>query len=394
MTDADFRDLFARLEQPVDPRPEFVERLLSDIDDLAHRPRPASDPADAGAGAAKEPDGAAGQHGYLAEKEDHPMFTFTGPRPRRSRIIVALAIAALIAIAVVVVTRPSTSHQLKIVPTAPTPGSVPTVPAPTRQPQLYFADQAAIGRANLDGTGVDRQLVNGVLASCGMAVDSTFIYWAYDQAGTVARANRDGTSPNIRFIFTDRAGACGVAVDGAHIYWANTGDTNGSSGTTIGRANLDGTGVNQSFITGAKAPCGVAVDGAHIYWANESGGTIGRANLDATGVDENFISGLASPCGVTLDSAHIYVTNVNTSTIARANLDGTGVNQSFITGAVGPGVCAHDGTYLYLVNTGVDKTFVAQPSGTSIGRAKVDGTDVQWNFITGLKNPSGCAIGR
>jgi hypothetical protein len=45
-----------------------------------------------------------------------------------------------------------------------------------------------------------------------------------------------------------------VAVDGAHLYWANAGDG------TIGRANLDGTGVNQSFIGGATGPCGVAVD--------------------------------------------------------------------------------------------------------------------------------------
>ncbi|MBI3660071.1 hypothetical protein HY230_06330 [Candidatus Acetothermia bacterium] len=38
-----------------------------------------------------------------------------------------------------------------------------------------------------------------------------------------------------------------------HIYWANR-----NTGT-IGRANLDGTGVNQSFITGASIPFGVAV---------------------------------------------------------------------------------------------------------------------------------------
>ena len=39
----------------------------------------------------------------------------------------------------------------------------------------------------------------------------------------------------------------------AFIYWANSG------GQTIGRANLNGTSVNQSFIRGAIEPCGVAV---------------------------------------------------------------------------------------------------------------------------------------
>ena len=46
-----------------------------------------------------------------------------------------------------------------------------------------------------------------------------------------------------------------MAVDGAHIYWTNSGIN-----ATLGRANLDGSGANQVFITGATGPCGVAVD--------------------------------------------------------------------------------------------------------------------------------------
>jgi hypothetical protein len=49
-----------------------------------------------------------------------------------------------------------------------------------------------------------------------------------------------------------------VAVDGGHVYWSNI-DYDVDSGS-IGRANLDGTGVEPSFITGADYPCGVAVD--------------------------------------------------------------------------------------------------------------------------------------
>jgi hypothetical protein len=44
-----------------------------------------------------------------------------------------------------------------------------------------------------------------------------------------------------------------VAVDGQHIYWSNL-FTN-----TIGVANLEGTGVNQSFITGARSKAGVGL---------------------------------------------------------------------------------------------------------------------------------------
>ena len=79
---------------------------------------------------------------------------------------------------------------------------------------------------------------------------------------------------------------------------------------TIGRANLDGTGVNQSFIATAGAPPGAAVDRGHIYWVNYiASGTIGRANLDGTGVDQSFIIGAGGPCGVAVDSAHIYWAN-------------------------------------------------------------------------------------
>src|SRR5438876_1031872 len=63
----------------------------------------------------------------------------------------------------------------------------------------------------------------------------------------------------------------------AFVYW-----TNFSATYSIGRANLDGTGIDQSFITGAsgKSTYGVAVDGAHIYWTNSgNSGSIGRANL-------------------------------------------------------------------------------------------------------------------
>ena len=45
-----------------------------------------------------------------------------------------------------------------------------------------------------------------------------------------------------------------MAIDGQHIYWGNL-----DSGT-IGRANLDGSGVNQSFIASAPSAFGIAVD--------------------------------------------------------------------------------------------------------------------------------------
>ena len=70
-------------------------------------------------------------------------------------------------------------------------------------------------------------------------------------------------------------------------------------------------GVSPNFITGASEPEGIAVDYNHVYWANYydcsnnqtqsgcAGGTIGRANLDGSGVNQSFLaadSGLGSGC--------------------------------------------------------------------------------------------------
>jgi virginiamycin B lyase len=121
---------------------------------------------------------------------------------------------------------------------------------------------------------------------------------------------------------------------------------------TIGRANLDGSGVNPSFITGANSPLGVEVDGLHLYWANNTAGTIGRANLDGSGVDQSFITDAQDPgdlgvLDVAVGAAHVYWTIYLeipisedefeiSGKIGRANLDGSGADPSFITGAVDP----------------------------------------------------------
>jgi virginiamycin B lyase len=72
--------------------------------------------------------------------------------------------------------------------------------------------------------------------------------------------------------------------------------------STIGRAKLDGTDVDPSFITVASSPTGgpvgVAVDAAHVYWTNSYTNSIGRAKLDGTDVDPSFIRGARGPWGM------------------------------------------------------------------------------------------------
>ena len=111
----------------------------------------------------------------------------------------------------------------------------------------------------------------------------------------------------------------------------------GLSDGTIGRASIDGTGLERNFITGVGTPVAVAVDDAHIYWANGEtathGGSVGRANLDGTGVDQNFIS---DPT-VTLASA-VAVDSSNDFSLGQVKKDKvTGTATLTVKIAEGPG---------------------------------------------------------
>jgi hypothetical protein len=220
-----------------------------------------------------------------------------------------------------------------------------------------------------------RRLLAGlvvVVAFSALAAQAdAFVYWSNNAASTVGRANLDGTGANQNFI-TGATDSFGTAVDGQHIYWSSFDD---GQGTAIGRANLDGTGANQNFIAGANQPLGVAVDGQHIYWTNigPGPGSIGRANLDGTGANQNFITGVNGPGGVAVDGQHIYWSTAN-GTIGRANVDGTGANQNFIAVAGHAFGVAVDGQHIYWANDSAD----------TIGRANLDGTGVNQNFIAGV----------
>ena len=222
---------------------------------------------------------------------------------------------------------------------------LPLALAPRAEAFVYWNGYATIERANLDGTGVDHSFITGADAG-SVAVDAAHVYWSnasktpqdpYDPI--IVRANLDGSDKTSFDIGPSYLGA-GLAVDTAHIYWVDN-----YSGCAIERANLDGTGVEQGFISlpgcSPGALSGLAVDAEHIYWTTFTNtGTIGRANLDGSGVEPSFITGASFPADVAVDAAHVYWTGSAAGTIGRANLDGSGVEHSFITGVGLPGSIA------------------------------------------------------
>jgi virginiamycin B lyase len=236
----------------------------------------------------------------------------------------------------------------------------------------------AIGRDTIDGNPLN---VNQSIIWLGdplehngptdVEVDGQHLYWAGESP--IGRANLDGSNADLSFI-TPFLGPDEIAVDREHIYWADP------VGAGIARANLDGSGVNDSFIPGVDATQGLAVDGAHIYWAERTAARIGRANLDGSDVDQSFITGLRAPVeGVEVDGQYIYWADAAAGTVGRATIDGNpaNVDASFIKGAISPADVAVDYQHVYWANQ-----FVGPPSGGgTIGRANLDGSDADQSFI-------------
>ena len=202
------------------------------------------------------------------------------------------------------------------------------------------------------------------------------IYWANASGNTIGRADLDGTDVDQSFI-SGASGPSDVLVDGQYIYWCNatvcTEDC--ACDCSIGRAHLDGTDVNEHFIP-ADTPYGLAVYGQYIYWGATGVGKIGRADLNGADVNPSFISGLNQPDGVVVDGQNIYWANNGSNTIGEADLAGTHVNPKFITGPKGPEGMAIDKQHIYWTNVSVG----------SIGRANLGGTDVSESFISHAGN--------
>jgi virginiamycin B lyase len=160
---------------------------------------------------------------------------------------------------------------------------------------LYWANNftGAIGRARLNGTDVNQRFITAAQPGGsaggpdGVVAGSGHIYWANDYS--IGRANLNGTDVNQNFIAVPNGpyGVSGLAVNSRYIYW--TDETAG----TIGRARLNGTDIRQRFITGGNFPeIGLTLDSQYLYWANDGNstiGTIGRARLNGTCVNQRLI---------------------------------------------------------------------------------------------------------
>jgi hypothetical protein len=128
----------------------------------------------------------------------------------------------------------------------------------------------------------------------------------------------------------------GVAVDDEHIYWANA----YPGSLSIGRANLHGSEVDQSFLAPGLA-VGLAVDGQHLYWGTplfilNSYGFVGRANLDGSDAQQ-LVTGSIRPFGVAADSLPHPTTTALVCAPATVTLPATTTCTATVSDTAGAG---------------------------------------------------------
>jgi len=231
-------------------------------------------------------------------------------------------------------------------------------------------NSGTIMRANLDGSSLNEEFISNESTGTigGITGVGSYIYWATSQH--IYRSSSTSGAASV-IVNISSGNLTGIAADSNYLYWANAG-TN-----SIGRSELNGSNVNESFIENAGATTndlyGIYVTNSKIYWVNYDSDKINVADLDGSNVNNNFISTAGGgPCSVVAAGGYLYWTNWSTNSIGRANLDGTSVDNSFLANASVsyPYYIATDGSQIYWTNFG----------SSNVTTANLDGSNVHYLF--------------
>jgi hypothetical protein len=282
-----------------------------------------------------------------------------GPLPLGSRAAVALVVVLTILILLVIMVKDANGNF------------------------VYWSNQSpgtTIGRAKINGVGLNDNFLTGLNNPQGVAVDSKFIYWAETGGNRIGRANLDGTGVNPSFIATGVTSPRGVAVtSNSGIFWINT-----AGSDTIGHANIDGSNPVANFASITNG-CGIAADQSFVYWLNNTAQRIGRLPVSGGPPDANFITLPSSACGLAVDSSFLYW-DANQSRVGRVPVAGGAADPTFIPNATS--------TVAFTPAPAVNSQYVfwsnasPTPGSGAIGRANINGNSPNPNLVTGVAMPT------
>jgi sugar lactone lactonase YvrE len=255
-----------------------------------------------------------------------------------------------------------------------------------KAPKIYWTDRTAgsIMRANLNGSNAET-LLKGLASPNGIALDvaNGRMYWTELESGQVNMADPDSAKPKTLFAVSSLYGLHGIALDliNKHIYVA------GSAANAIGRANLDGSGFFKYI--GGVSPQRIALDhtNGYMYWSERGADRIVRVVIG--GVKPAYFTGLTAPVALAVDPA-----------------EGTGEGLLYLSfkgaiiGTSDPLISKPPFNALikseleYVEDIALDlsgkKLYWADGKGRTIGRANLDGTEIETIIRAGY--PSGVAL--
>ena len=304
---------------------------------------------------------------------------------------------------------------------------VPSMSYGQRKSKIYWTETGRIGRANLDGSGMED--VTEISSARDLVLDlrNREMYWVEGVTAKIRRAMLDGF--NIKNIVTGfelpldlesmtitcanrkcegtaypKDGApikiphellidpycIAIDTDADKIYWANW------HLHSMERANLDGSDSKELTIREQNLPIRRTLGALNIeldlkagkmYWTDSWDGRITRANLDGSN-SEDLITGMPTVYGLALDlhARKMYWSNTSTGKIQRADLDGNNI-EDLVTGLkFSPDILLDlRARKIYWTDRDLD---------TGIGKiqnANFDGSNVT-DILTGLNEPFAIAL--
>jgi hypothetical protein len=272
--------------------------------------------------------------------------------------------------------------------------------------------------------------------SVGIAIDSTFIYWADNEAGVINKVSKSLTRQGVPSSVATGAAAQnvqGIFSDGTYVYWTNktaagevrralpTGlgvtiiasnqsqpDWVASNGTTVAWTNQTGNQVMSASVDGGTPtrlnttgelgtlPAGIAIDSASVYYATKTagGGLAETVPLAGGSVSE---LGTATYVGIAIDSDNVYWTGGFSNPIVSQNTKaGTTATVKIIaTGSMlrCPLAVASDGANVYFLDQGTDSSGTLVANAGALYRVPVgNGGTLAPPLVAGLTDPQGIAV--
>ena len=231
--------------------------------------------------------------------------------------------------------------------------------------------------ANFDGSGTSTLITFGVnMFGIGLLPTANKLYVAAPDR--ILYADLDGSNMN-QFFVTGLSLGHGLAVDrvNSKIYF--------TSSTGISRIDVTtGTTVSTTLVTssggGSEA---LAVDpiNQYIYFLNEGDASLRRVNYDGTG-EISLVTGgnIFNPEGLALDTVNSRIYVVNQGTSSTGNIVEYDLNGNFI-GTVVSGVATDGPEGVAISNNEGKLYFTASNSSGQIRRANLDGSSLENNFI-------------